>query len=127
MNATPTNGVAPLTRAVLQRGLARSRTRATRSASRGTSTATARSTRPTRTRRYVYTTNGVYTAKLTVTDSAGKTDTKTLTITVGNTAPTIKINTPLDGDFFEWGDKIPYTVTVTDPEDGADRLLAGRS
>jgi hypothetical protein len=59
----------------------------------------------------------VYTAKLTVTDSGGKTDTKTTTITVGNTAPTVTITTPLDGDFFAWGDSIPYTVTVTDPED----------
>ncbi len=67
---------------------------------------------------YVYRTNGVFTAKLTVTDSAEKTDTKTLQIVVGNTAPTIEINTPLDGDFFEWGDKIPFTVTATDPEDG---------
>ena len=68
---------------------------------------------------HVYTANGVYTAKLTVTDSSGKTDTKTTVITVGNTSPKVTINTPLDGDFFEWGQNIPYTVTVTDPEDGA--------
>src|SRR5262249_41690802 len=68
---------------------------------------------------YTYTVNGVHTAQLTVTDSGGKTDSKTLTITVGNTAPTITIDTPLDGDFFEWGDKLPYKVTVSDPEDGA--------
>ena len=34
-------------------------------------------------------TNGVYTAKLTVTDSTGKTDIKTTVITVGNTSPTV--------------------------------------
>ena len=67
---------------------------------------------------YVYRTNGVYTAKLTVTDSAEKTDTKTLQIVVGNTAPTIEITTPLEGDFFEWGDQIPFTVKASDPEDG---------
>ena len=40
-------------------------------------------------------------------------------ITVGNSAPKVSIDTPLDGDFFAWGDNIPFTVTVTDPEDGA--------
>src|SRR5215212_2745610 len=68
---------------------------------------------------YTYTTAGVYVAKLTVTDSAGKKDIKTVTITAGNTSPTVTINTPVDGDFFDWGQSIPYTVTVTDPEDGA--------
>ena len=42
-----------------------------------------------------------------------------MTITAGNTSPTVTINTPVDGDFFDWGQSIPYTVTVTDPEDGA--------
>ena len=36
---------------------------------------------------FTYTANGVYTAKLTVTDSSGKTAVLTRTITVGNTAP----------------------------------------
>ena len=40
-------------------------------------------------------------------------------ITVGNTAPTLTINTPLDGDFFTFGQNIPFTVTGSDPEDGA--------
>ena len=68
---------------------------------------------------HVYTANGVYTAKLTVTDSSGKTDTKTTVITVGNTAPVITITTPVEGGFFDWGEKIAYQVTVTDAEDGA--------
>jgi PKD repeat protein/type 1 glutamine amidotransferase len=67
---------------------------------------------------FTYTANGVYTARLTVTDSSGKTDAKTTQITVGNTSPTIAIQTPLDGDFFEFGQDIPFSVTVTDPEDG---------
>ena len=67
---------------------------------------------------YTYTTVGVYTARLVVKDPAGKSDVKTLTITAGNTTPTVTINTPVDGDFFEWGESIPYTVSVTDPEDG---------
>jgi PKD repeat protein/type 1 glutamine amidotransferase len=68
---------------------------------------------------HTYTANGVYLARLTVTDSSGKTDAKTTTITVGNTSPTVTISTPLDGDFFTFGQDIPFSVTVTDPEDGA--------
>ncbi len=67
---------------------------------------------------HVYTANGTYVARLTVTDSSGETDTKSTTIIVGNTAPKVTITVPGDGEFFEWGQKIPYTVTVTDPEDG---------
>ncbi len=68
---------------------------------------------------HTYTANGVYTARLTVKDAVGNADVKTIQITVGNTAPTVTITTPVDGDFFAWGDDIPYTVTVTDPQDGA--------
>ena len=68
---------------------------------------------------HTYTTAGVYTAKLTVTDSSGQRDIKTTVITVGNTSPTITIQIPTDGDFFEWGQRIPYRVVVTDPEDAS--------
>jgi PKD repeat protein/glucose/arabinose dehydrogenase/type 1 glutamine amidotransferase len=68
---------------------------------------------------HTYTTRGVYTAKLTVTDSSGKRDIKSTIITVGNTSPTITIQVPNDGDFFEWGQRIPYKVIVTDPEDAS--------
>ncbi|PZG00261.1 hypothetical protein C1I93_03090 [Micromonospora endophytica] len=67
---------------------------------------------------FTYTANGVYTARLTVTDSSGKTATANTTITVGNTASTVRVNVPLEGGFFSWGDDIPWSVTVTDPEDG---------
>ena len=46
-------------------------------------------------------------------------------VTVGNTAPTVTIEFPPDGGFFDWGDQVKYTVTVTDPEDGDDRLRPG--
>lgn len=67
---------------------------------------------------YTYTANGVYTARLTVTDSSGKSASANTVITVGNTAPSITVNLPVDGGFFAWGDAIPWSVTVTDPEDG---------
>jgi glucose/arabinose dehydrogenase len=66
-----------------------------------------------------YTANGTYTATLTVRDPAGLTGTASVRITVGNTAPVIRISTPYDGQPFSFGDTVPYTVTVTDPEDGA--------
>ena len=67
---------------------------------------------------FTYTANGVYQAKLTVTDSSGRTATANTTIEVGNTAPAVTITTPVQGGFFNWGDAVPWTVTVTDPEDG---------
>ncbi|MET7280317.1 ThuA domain-containing protein [Kribbella sp. NPDC005582] len=67
---------------------------------------------------YTYTAAGVFTARLTVTDSDGRTAVSNKTITAGNTAPTITIEAPVDGGFFEFGDTIRYKVTVTDPEDG---------
>ncbi|MDF2731438.1 MAG: carbohydrate-binding protein, partial [Desertimonas sp.] len=117
-SATPTNGVAPLT---VQFSSAGSRDPDVNDSIRFEwdfqNDGTVDSTDPNPT--FTYTANGKYTVKLTVYDASGKSDSKTLTIVVGNTAPTVTINTPVDGDFFEWGQKIPYTVTVTDPQDQA--------
>jgi PKD repeat protein len=68
---------------------------------------------------FTYQANGVYVAKLTVTDSSGRTATANTTITVGNTAPAVTLTPPVDGGFFSWGDRIPWSVTVTDPEEAA--------
>ncbi|HEY0638501.1 MAG TPA: ThuA domain-containing protein [Pseudonocardiaceae bacterium] len=65
-----------------------------------------------------YTANGSYTAQLTVTDPTGQTGVANVPIVVGNTAPTVRITVPPGGGFFEWGDRVDYTVSVTDPEDG---------
>ncbi|MER5488945.1 ThuA domain-containing protein [Streptomyces sp. NPDC002812] len=65
---------------------------------------------------FTYGTTGKKTAKLTVTNTAGS-NSGLKDIVVGNTRPTVKINIP-DGGVYEWGDRIPYTVTVTDPEEG---------
>ncbi|WP_433158958.1 ThuA domain-containing protein [Kribbella sp. CA-247076] len=67
---------------------------------------------------YTYTTPGVFTARLTVSDPDGRTAVSNRTITAGNTAPTITVQAPVDGGFFDFGDTIRYQVTVTDPEDG---------
>jgi glucose/arabinose dehydrogenase len=67
---------------------------------------------------HTYTGNGQRTATLTVTDPAGRTGTATVTVTVGNTAPTVTLTTPADGALFAFGDTVPYTITVSDPEDG---------
>lgn len=67
---------------------------------------------------FTYTAVGNYTARLTVTDEGGRTATTNIDIVAGNTAPTVKLTAPLNGGFFEFGDYVRYTVTVTDPEDG---------
>ncbi|MBB5869262.1 glucose/arabinose dehydrogenase [Allocatelliglobosispora scoriae] len=67
---------------------------------------------------HVYTTAGTFNAQLTVKDPGGKTGVANVPITVGNTAPTVTLTTPVDGGFFAWGDSVRYAVTVTDPEDG---------
>ncbi|TDW21653.1 ThuA domain-containing protein [Kribbella kalugense] len=67
---------------------------------------------------YTYASAGVFTARLTVTDPDGRTAVSNRTITSGNTAPTITVQAPVDGGFFDFGDTIHYKVTVTDPEDG---------
>ncbi|WP_436839961.1 lectin [Streptomyces althioticus] len=67
---------------------------------------------------HTYTANGQYTATLKVTDPSGKSATASLQVTVGNTAPTVRIDTPADGRIYDFGAAIPYAVTVTDPEDG---------
>ncbi|HTI25832.1 MAG TPA: discoidin domain-containing protein, partial [Kutzneria sp.] len=41
------------------------------------------------------------------------------TVTVGNTAPAVTIAGPAGGGLFDFGDAVPFQVSVTDPEDGA--------
>ncbi|MEV8087547.1 PQQ-dependent sugar dehydrogenase [Streptomyces nigra] len=67
---------------------------------------------------HTYTAEGQYTATLKVTDPGGKSATASVQITVGNTAPTVRIDTPADGQIYDFGAAIPFKVTVTDPEDG---------
>lgn len=67
---------------------------------------------------HTYDTEGVFSARLTVTDPDGKDGTTTVPITVGNTEPTVDFNLPPNGSFFDFGDDLSWDVTVTDPEDG---------
>jgi glucose/arabinose dehydrogenase len=67
---------------------------------------------------HTYQANGQYTATLTVTDPTGKSATASVPITVGNTAPTVRLDLPVDGRIHDFGAAIPFKVTVTDPEDG---------
>jgi glucose/arabinose dehydrogenase len=67
---------------------------------------------------HTYAADGQFTATLKVTDTTGKSATASVRITVGNTAPTVRLDLPVDGSIHDFGDAIPFKVTVTDPEDG---------
>ncbi|WP_326763840.1 ThuA domain-containing protein [Streptomyces sp. NBC_01591] len=67
---------------------------------------------------HTYTAKGDFAAQLKVTDSTGKSGYANIPVTAGNTAPKVTIDFPVSGKLIEFGDKIPYKVTVTDPEDG---------
>ncbi len=67
---------------------------------------------------HTFTNAGTYSVRLTATDSTGKSGTSTVVINAGNTRPVVNLTVPVQGGIFDWGDEIPYTVTVTDPEDG---------
>ncbi|MBM0232432.1 ThuA domain-containing protein [Micromonospora sp. STR1_7] len=113
-SATPTSGAAPLTVTFSSAG--------SRDPDGGTLTyawtfgdgQTSTEANPTHT----YATAGNYTAQLTVTNPKGRTAVANVPITVGNTSPTVTIEFPPDGGFFDWGDQVRYTIKVTDPEDG---------
>ncbi|GAA0388160.1 hypothetical protein GCM10009541_33970 [Micromonospora gifhornensis] len=67
---------------------------------------------------HTYASAGNYNAQLTVTNPKGRTAVANVPVTVGNTVPTVTIEFPPDGGFFDWGDQVKYTIKVTDPEDG---------
>ncbi|GAB3171622.1 hypothetical protein GCM10027059_40140 [Myceligenerans halotolerans] len=68
---------------------------------------------------HTYTEPGAYTARLTVSDPSGRSNSSNLTIAAGNTRPEVTIETPANGQVFSWGDEIPFEVSVVDPEDGS--------
>ena len=64
---------------------------------------------------HTYTANGSYTAQLKVTDNTGKSGFANLPITVGNVAPIVTITIPPNGGMLNFGDRVSYTVSVSDP------------
>lgn len=66
---------------------------------------------------HTYRKNGTYTATVTAEDPGGRTGTASVYLTVGNTAPKVTLRLPGDGQLFTFGDKVPFKVEVTDPED----------
>jgi cytochrome c len=66
---------------------------------------------------FVYQTNGEYDARLTVTDSTGRTGSATVVVTVGNTRPEVEMVQPVNGGFFDFGDEVTLDVEVTDEEE----------
>ncbi|MCX4585164.1 ThuA domain-containing protein [Streptomyces sp. NBC_01481] len=67
---------------------------------------------------YTYKKNGNYTATVTAKDPGGRTGSASVHVVVGNTAPKVVLQLPVEGQLFSFGDEIPFKVTVTDPEDG---------
>ena len=69
---------------------------------------------------WTYDSVGDYTVLLTVTDSTGKSATSQVVVNVGNTAPKVQIELPVDGGFYASGDDIPFVVDVQDAEETVD-------
>jgi glucose/arabinose dehydrogenase/PKD repeat protein len=67
---------------------------------------------------YAYTTAGVYHATLRVADDQGASDTATVTITAGNTAPTTVIDSPTSSLTWKVGDAISFSGHAADAQDG---------
>ncbi|MGW6356121.1 PQQ-dependent sugar dehydrogenase [Streptomyces sp. NPDC055092] len=67
---------------------------------------------------HTYKKNGTYTATVTAKDTTGRTGSADVHLVVGNTAPKVTLELPADGQLFTFGDKVPFKVKVTDPEDG---------
>ena len=65
-----------------------------------------------------YTKASVYTAKLTIKDSAGKMSSKQIQIFAGNERPQVQLSLSTGPDLFVWGKEISYVATGSDKEDG---------
>jgi len=114
LSATPTSGAAPLTVAFSSAGSNDPDGDALSylwNFGDGTS-----STSPNPTK--VYTAVDTYTASLTLTDSNGSSVSKSVTITVGNQAPSADITNPASGSLYFAFQTVKVDGTATDPETG---------
>jgi glucose/arabinose dehydrogenase len=68
---------------------------------------------------FTYTTQGVYTASLRVTDGHSASSTAAVQIDVGNTPPNATIGAPASGTTWKVGDVITFAGGATDAQDGA--------
>jgi len=67
---------------------------------------------------HTYTSSGTFTASLRVTDDQGASNTASVTITVGNTAPVAVIDSPAATRTWKVGQKIGFSGHATDAQDG---------
>ncbi|WP_079036623.1 ThuA domain-containing protein [Streptomyces silaceus] len=67
---------------------------------------------------HTYTKKGQFSARLKVTGPGDLSGLAVREVTVGNTRPTVTIQQPPNGGMFSFGDTVPFTVKVTDKEDG---------
>jgi cytochrome c len=65
-----------------------------------------------------FATPGTFEVELAVTDRAGARTTAIVPVLAGNSRPSVWIDAPADGSFFDWGEPIEYTVYAEDEEDG---------
>lgn len=61
---------------------------------------------------------GNYVAELRVSDTHGASSTASAAFIVGNSAPEVRFESPVEGDFFTPGQPVQYRVAITDAEDG---------
>src|SRR5690606_11360997 len=67
---------------------------------------------------YTYTSPGIYSTVLTITDPAGLIARDTVKVIAGNAPPHVKIVTPHNKSFYWEGKVFEYKVLVEDEEDG---------
>src|SRR5690606_2471089 len=72
---------------------------------------------------HTFTELGRFDVQLRVTDPQGNYGLAVQPITVGNTAPVVTLDQP-NGAIFDWGDAVPYTVSVHDAEDGDEPVCS---